>query len=309
MSAKLTPKLTPKLTLGPVLFNWKPEVWRDFYFRIADEADVDTVYVGEAVCSKRAPFYEPYIADVVERLEGAGKEVVLTTLALIMNSREMKALRETTEDSELMVEANDVSACALLAGRPHVIGPYVNVYNEGTLKYFTDQGAVRVCLPVELGRDAIKALKASPSATNDVALEVQVFGRLPLAVSARCYHARSHMLHKDSCQFVCDRDPDGMELDTLNDEPFLVVNGIQTMSHSYQNLSAELAEMQTLGITHFRLSPHTADMVTVADIYRGVLNGTLTPDQADTQLADLIGEVSFSNGYYYGAKGVDFVAA
>lgn len=298
--------MSAKLTLGPVLFNWKAEAWRDFYYRIADEADVDTVYVGEAVCSKRAPFYAPYIADVVDRLQGAGKEVVLTTLALIMNSREMKALRETAEDSELLVEANDVSACALLAGRPHVIGPYVNVYNEGTLTYFAGKGAVRVCLPVELGRDAIKALN---TASPETALEVQVFGRLPLAVSARCYHARSHMLHKDSCQFVCERDPDGMELDTLNDEPFLVVNGIQTMSHSYQNLSAELAEMQMLGITHFRLSPHTADMVAVANIYRGVLDGTLSPDQADTQLADLIGEVSFSNGYYYGAKGVDFVAA
>ena len=30
-----------ELTLGPVLFNWEPERWRDFYFRIADEAPVD----------------------------------------------------------------------------------------------------------------------------------------------------------------------------------------------------------------------------------------------------------------------------
>ena len=39
-----------KLTLGPNLFNWQPDVWRDFYFRIADEASVDTVAVGEVVC-------------------------------------------------------------------------------------------------------------------------------------------------------------------------------------------------------------------------------------------------------------------
>ena len=30
-----------ELTLGPVLFNWEPERWRDFYFRIADEAPVE----------------------------------------------------------------------------------------------------------------------------------------------------------------------------------------------------------------------------------------------------------------------------
>ena len=39
---KAKPGLT-KLTLGPVLFNWAPEKWRDFYLRIADEAPVDSV--------------------------------------------------------------------------------------------------------------------------------------------------------------------------------------------------------------------------------------------------------------------------
>jgi hypothetical protein len=27
-----------QLGLGPVLYNWAPERWRDFYFRVADEA-------------------------------------------------------------------------------------------------------------------------------------------------------------------------------------------------------------------------------------------------------------------------------
>jgi len=45
------------LTLGPILFNWKPERRRDFYFRIADEAPIDCVYIGEVVCSKREPFF------------------------------------------------------------------------------------------------------------------------------------------------------------------------------------------------------------------------------------------------------------
>jgi len=292
-----------QLSLGPVMFNWSPEIWRDFYFRIADEADVDTVFVGETVCSKRAHFYVPHMADVIERLETGGKTVVLSTLALIMNDREMKALRETTRDADFMVEANDVSASALLSGRPHAIGPYVNIYNEGALKSFTDRGAVRVSLPVELGRDALKVLAQSSAAD----LEVQVFGRLPLALSARCYHARSHMLHKDNCQFVCDRDPDGMALKTLDQEPFLAINGVQTLSHRYQNLSAELADMQAFGIRHFRLSPHTTDMVAVARVYRDILQGHLDADAADEKLGDLCAEADFCNGYYHGAKGVDFV--
>jgi collagenase-like PrtC family protease len=34
-----------QLTLGPVLYHWAPEVWRDFYFRMADEAPLDRVVV------------------------------------------------------------------------------------------------------------------------------------------------------------------------------------------------------------------------------------------------------------------------
>lgn len=29
---------TPSLSMGPVLFLWDGPKWRDFYFRIADEA-------------------------------------------------------------------------------------------------------------------------------------------------------------------------------------------------------------------------------------------------------------------------------
>ena len=46
------------LTLGPLQFNWSAEVLSDFYARIADEAPVDQVVIGEVVCSKRLPFYE-----------------------------------------------------------------------------------------------------------------------------------------------------------------------------------------------------------------------------------------------------------
>ena len=70
-----------QITLGPVLFNWQPECWRDFYFRIADEAPVASVYLGETVCSKRAPLFEAHYGAVADRLSAAGKTVVLSTLS------------------------------------------------------------------------------------------------------------------------------------------------------------------------------------------------------------------------------------
>ncbi|MBO6802704.1 MAG: U32 family peptidase, partial [Thalassospira sp.] len=46
-----------RLVMGPVLFHWDEDRKKDFYSRIADETDVDTVHVGEVVCAKRMPFF------------------------------------------------------------------------------------------------------------------------------------------------------------------------------------------------------------------------------------------------------------
>ena len=63
-------KMTAKLTLGPIAYHWSAEMRRDFYARIADEAPIDDVYLGEVICSKRAPFHEPDLTGIIERLHG-----------------------------------------------------------------------------------------------------------------------------------------------------------------------------------------------------------------------------------------------
>ncbi|MGE5475464.1 MAG: ubiquinone anaerobic biosynthesis protein UbiV [Bacteroidales bacterium] len=289
----------PKLTLGPVLFNWKPEHMRDFYFRIADEADVDTVCVGEVVCSKRSPFFAPMLPEVIARLAAAGKEVVLSSLALIMNERELKEARELAGTEDWLVEANDISVAAMIGGKPFAVGPLVNVYNEGTLAYLESIGATRTCLPAELPAEVIATLVKSAKCE----IEVQAFGRLPLAISARCYHARSRNLAKDGCQYVCAEDPDGMAVDTLDDEAFLAVNGTQTMSYHYLSLLNELDSLRRAGVRRFRLWPQAVDMVAVAALFRRVLAGTTAPADAAEQLAELCPRAEFANGYIHGREG------
>jgi len=287
------------LTLGPVFFNWAPEHWRDFYFRIADEAPIDTVVIGETVCAKRMAFFEPHLPEVIERLESAGKEVVIATLGLIMNRRERDTVAALTAIEDWRVEANDVSALAALAGRPHAIGPMINVYNEATLAFLVERGASRVTLPPELPAASLKVLAGA----SNVDLEVQVFGRMGLATSARCYHARAHGLHKDGCQFVCAEDPDGMTVDTLEGEAFLAVNGTQTLSYSYLNLSAEVADLKAMGIHRFRLSPQDTDMVLIATAWRDLLDGRSDSDLTDDVLQRICGDVAFSNGFFRGREG------
>lgn len=288
------------LNLGPNLFNWAPEKMRDFYFKIADEAPLDRVFLGEVVCSKRLPFFAPFIPEVCERLSAAGKQVIFSSLALVLTKREIQLMRDLCDMEDVFIEANDLSACAQLIGSDHAIGPFVNVYNEGTLKILEQQGATHISLPSELSRPSLKALGAVAQAD----LEVQVFGRLPLAISARCYHARSHGLAKDSCQYVCDKDPDGMDLDTLDGDAFLAVNGVQTLSYTCANLVGELDDLQTLGIHNFRLSPHDTNMVEVAKIFRHVLDKKVSPQEATSKLDELMGGMPFANGFYYATEGV-----
>ncbi len=292
-----------RLSLGPLLFNWDDDKVRDFYFAIADEAPVDLVYLGEVVCAKRL-VGRNYLPEVMERLEKAGKKIILSGLMLVLDDRDMAATEDmATMAGDYLIEGNDLSLVSLLQGRDHAIGPFVNIYNEATLKYYEGRGAKRISLPPELPAKSLKALAGV--ATSE--LEVQVFGRLPLAISARCYHARAHRLHKDGCQYVCDQDPDGLTVDTMDGQQFLTINGLQTLSYSYCNLMAELPELGAMGIHNFRLSPHDVDMVKISRIYRDRLDGKMDLAQANDALETEMFATRFSNGYYHDVAGLEQV--
>lgn len=288
-----------KLTLGPVLFHWPAERLLDFYRRVADEAPVERVHVGEVVCGKRMPFSDPCWPDVIERLERAGKEVVLSTLAAPATVRERRSIAELCGDDR-MVEINDITALPARAGRPFVTGPFLNVYNEATARFLAGRGARAVCPPVELSLAAVGGMAA---ACPEVEFELFSFGRLPLAISGRCYHARLHGLHKDSCQFTCEQDPDGLAVDTLDDQAFLAINGVQTLSNQVQAFCPEPQVLGRHGVARLRLSPHSCDMVAVAQTYRDLLDGRKEPPAARAALGalDLPGEMV--EGYVHARPG------
>ena len=294
-----------KLSLGPLLFNWDSEKFRDFYFSIADEAPVDHVYLGEVVCAKRLSS-KKYLPEVIERLERAGKKVIISGLMLVLDDRDTKSMIDISGMSpEYLVEANDMSAVSMLWGQNHAIGPFINIYNEATLQYYEGGGANRISLPPELPAESLRALAKVASSE----LEVQVFGRLPLAISSRCYHARAHKLNKDGCQYVCDKDPDGLTVDTMDGQKFMTINGLQTLSYTYCNLMAELTELEEMGINNFRLSPHDVDMVAVSQIFRDRLDGKIDVTQANDALEAEMFAIEFSNGYYHNVAGLKQVEA
>jgi O2-independent ubiquinone biosynthesis protein UbiV len=291
-----------QLTLSPILFHWSADKKLDFYARIADEAPVDVVYLGEVICSKRTPFFEKHYDKVAERLTRGGKKVVFSTLAEVMLKRERNMMAGFCDLEDFELEINDSSALWHLEGKPFRVGSYMNVYNEDTLAFLADRGATHFTLPPELPATSVEILSQRARQLG-VTMEVQVFGRVSLALSARCYHARAHNRIKDNCQFVCEEDLDGMALETLDRQKFLTVNGIQTLSHSYLNLLSELEAMKKMGITHYRLVPHTQDMVAVAKIFREALDNLISAGKAVEKLAAVDIPAPFSNGFWHGQPG------
>ena len=287
------------LTIGPNAFFWTAEAVRAFYRAVA-ASPVSRVVVGEWVCSKRLPFWQDEIPGAVEALQLAGKQVAITSLALITLPRERRQTAELVEMG-LPVEINDLSALRHIPeGAEFWVGPVVNVYNEGTLDWLARRGATRICLPPELPLDSVARLAGAGQATS-VAIEVWGHGRAPLAISGRCYHARLHDRAKDSCQFVCGEDPDGRDVDTLDGQPFLTVNGVQTMGRAITTVADQLDDLRAAGVASLRLSPHIGDFAAVAAAYDAALAGL--PRLAQ-QLQTLMPGASFCDGFLAGQPGV-----
>ena len=299
------PQTTATLTLGPVLYLWDGPKWRDFYFRIADEADVSRVVIGETVCSKRMHFIEPHVAEVVERLVAAGKEVVFSTLAMVTLERESQHVRNLIAAATGLVEASDLSALGLLTGKPHVIGPLINVYNAATARLLAARGAETICLPPELPMDSISAIAEG---APDVEYEIFAFGRKPLAISARCAHARSKGYIKDNCQFVCGEEPDGLPVRTLDRQSFLVLNGVQTVSHTCQMVAAEVPALRAAGISRFRLSPQDCDMIAISAVFNDILQERISADEAVARIQEIYPAAPLSNGFLHAREGAAWVS-
>ncbi|MGA8169558.1 MAG: U32 family peptidase [Methylocystis sp.] len=290
------------LTVGPVQFNWPAQRLADFYARVADEAPVDCVVIGETVCSKRAPFYADRLPAIIDRLERAGKKVVLTSLIMITLERERRAARELCEQAEHEIEIADLSMLRHLeAGPAFSVGPTVNVYNEATLAFLARLGARSFCLPPELPFASVETL--ARTRPERVGIEVWAFGRMPLAISGRCTHARIHGLTKDSCQFVCEKDADGLAARTLDGADFLAVNGVQTLSHKYANLAADIDRIADAGVTSFRLSPQSGNFVAVARAFADAIEKRIFTEEALGKIAQAAAGAEFTNGFLFGSCG------
>ena len=291
----------PKLSLGPILYFWSRDQVIEFYDWVA-ESPVDIVYLGETICSKRNLITTDDWFAIAERLQQAGKEVVLSTLALLEAESELKRLRRICDNDQYMIEANDMGAVHLREGRPFVTGHSVNVYNGHTVELLANQGLKRWVLPVELSWQTMVDIQAE--SPDEVEVEVFAFGRLPLAYSARCFTARSCNLPKDDCQYRCFDYPDGLMLKSQDDTSFLALNGIQTQSAHTFNLLPDLKRMQDLGVDVVRISPQSKGSEQIMDIFHKCLIQQMSLEDGSAKLEKLL-PVGSCDGYWHGDAGME----
>lgn len=290
-----------KLSLGPVLYYWSQQKLRDFYAEAAGWP-VDIVYLGETVCSRRHTFRTSDWLDTAAMLSAAGKEVVLSTQALIESESDLKTLRRLAENGSFHIEANDVAAIRLAGGRPFVAGPHINIYNRNTLEILAEAGAMRWVIPVEMSRQMLEEM-LQPKPPR-IETEVFAYGRLPLAFSARCFTARHHNLPKDNCQFLCMDAPYGLTLKTREGEDFLALNGTQTQSAKVYNLLAEIEHMSGL-VDVLRISPQPRHSGEIVTIFRNKLDAAIGNKQALADIEPFLPEAP-CDGYWHGRAGIEY---
>lgn len=294
-----------KISLGPIQYYWPRATVFSFYEAMA-ATNVDVVYLGETVCSRRHELRLADWLDIAATLQGAGKEVVLSTQVLLESGAEVVTMHKMAENGHFAVEANDMGAVQRLAGKlPFVAGPHLNIYNLPSLQWLASLGARRWVMPLEMKRSDLAVLQQGRP--DGLQTEVFAYGRMPLAYSARCFTARHRNLPKDDCRFSCLEHPDGLLLKTRESEEFLVLNGTQTQSSRVYNLVDTLDDMRALGVDVVRLSPqaqHTADVVALFDAAR---TKALAPGEALARLQPLMPEQG-CNGYWHGRPGLEQVA-
>lgn len=290
-----------KLSLAPVPYFWSHETLHTFYSRIA-ESPVDIVYLGETICSKRRTLRLAQWLEVAEQLQAAGKQVVLSSLMLLEAESELNSLRRLCDNGRFWVEANDMAAIHLLAGKiPFVAGPGINIYNQHSLRFLANLGLRRWIMPVELSQDTLADIQNERPA--EIETEVQVFGRLPLAISARCFCARSANLPKDDCQHICLDYPEGRLLYSQENEPFLNINGVQLQSARPFSLLSEIADLFRLDVDILRIVPQPRHTEHIIELFKACLVDTQYLNIAQQELQQLL-PLEICNGYWHGQAGM-----
>lgn len=291
-----------ELTLGPVLFDWSQDDLLRFYEQAA-RMDVDRVYIGEVVCTRKLGFSRSDLKSIIKLLEDAGKKVTLSSLAVISNEDELEFTRRLLEFG-CSIEANDMAVFNMTDPKAREVfaGPHITAYNAPTIEFLKSVGVNRVTFPVEMSKESFGyCLKET-----GVFGEVFAHGKAPLAFSWRCYTSRAFGLNKTNCKHDCLKYPDGMDLKTVDGENIFSVNGTSILSADTYTLIEFVDSLREAGAGALRISPQSKDTGKIVEVFRARMNGAIDNKEALSELKSVT-TGGFSNGWYLGGAGKDYL--
>lgn len=105
-----------KYSLGTIQYYWQKAQVEAFY-QAAQGSEADIIYLGENVCTKRREMKVGDWLDLAKQLSASGKQVVLSTLALLQAPSELTELKRYVENGEFLLEANDIGTVNMAAER------------------------------------------------------------------------------------------------------------------------------------------------------------------------------------------------
>ena len=103
-----------KLSLGPLLYYWPKQTTEDFYHQ-AVQSEADIIYLGETVCSKRRELKARDWINLAKEINHQGKEIVLSSMALLEAPSEIKVLKQLCENGEFSPSKQLITICQRLS--------------------------------------------------------------------------------------------------------------------------------------------------------------------------------------------------
>ena len=285
--------------LGPLLYPWNATQIKQLYQDAANCSLISRVYLGEIVCAKRNPLLAKYLPIIVDELQAAGKQIIFST-PILHNDEESHQLMlsniELARQYQCPIEINDLAGLKHATGLEIIIGPYINTYNQASLAVFARNGAQRICPPFEVNRGVIADL-----ATFGLPLEINIFGRVALSISSRCFIAHNLSIEREDCKLACFKHSAGFNARSEQQELFNL-NGMQVQSAKIYNLIKEISDLQNIGVHNFRINPTPEfSLNQISSLITAQLSST--PDSFLTEQQNQL----FANGFYHNQEGYKFI--
>lgn len=302
--------MSASIALGPAPHSWGKEKLLEFYSEEVPSLGVESVYIGDHVCSRRNALKPKELKPIIADLKSKGMKVFLSTLALATTKEDSESILDLYDIFD-GIEANMIGYLNLLK-RPElqgknkelILGSYLNIYNWRSASFLKKYNPTRLVPAHELPLESV----ADMAEKSGIPIEMPVWGRVSTALSWRCYTARATDKNREECAMVCLDHPEGMLLKSIEEEDLFMVDGAQVLSARINCLVEHLVTLQNSGVKYLRIVPdmdHTTDIV---NIFQKVLAKKLDPKSGLNKLEKYAPQ-GLCNGWLWGKPGWEYVAA